>query len=85
MNSTIWIILAILAAILLIIYFRSRNAVWGGLTIGIIIGIIVAIVLATMGKGFQWSMIGKITVSGVILGFFAELLSKIPKLFSKKK
>lgn len=85
MNSTIWIILAVVAAILLIIYFRSKNAVWGGLTYGIIIGAIVAIVLGVMGKGFQWLMIGKIAIVGVILGFLAELLPKIPRLLGKKQ
>lgn len=48
-----WKILAVIAVILSIVYFRrGRNAVGGGLTIGVIIGLIIAVVLASMGKGF---------------------------------
>ncbi len=84
MNTTIWIILAVLAIILLISYFRSRNAVWGGFSIGVIIGIVVAIVFALIGKGFQWPIIGKVAVVGTFLGFLSELLPKIPGLLGKK-
>ena len=40
---TTWKILGITSLLLLIIFWRSRNAVWGGLTIGAIIGIISAL------------------------------------------
>lgn len=52
----IWIILGVVAAILLAIYFRSRNAVWGGLTGGIIIGFMIVI----------FSTIGGVVLTGLL-------------------
>lgn len=76
MTNNIWIILAILSVAVLIIYFQQgRNAVYGGLTIGVIIGLII-----TLFIGFNWSIIGKAAIIGTITGFVSELL---PLLFSK--
>ncbi len=55
-------------------FWKKRNAVWGGLTIGIIIGFIITIVYLFKGDEFNWSILGKSAVSGAMLGFFAELL-----------
>jgi len=57
LNFDIWTILGIIAIILLFIYWRNRNAVWGGLTIGIILGLIVAIFYLFRGYRFDWSII----------------------------
>jgi len=77
-----WKVLGVIAAILLIINFRKgQNSVWGGLSLGIIIGFIIAIVLAFMGKGFNWFVILKTITIGTIVGFLADLLGKVPKLF----
>jgi len=84
-NLNIWIILGIIAIILLIIYWRSRNAVWGGLTIGIILGLIIAIFYLFRGHGFSWYIIGKGATIGTIVGFGAELLGKISDFIRKKK
>ena len=43
MNFDIWTIIGIVVVILLIIFWRGRNAIWGGLTLGIIIGFIITI------------------------------------------
>jgi len=58
-NINIWIILAILAAGALIIFWKSKNAIWGGLTLGGIVGLIVAIVFLFIDKSFPWSFIYK--------------------------
>jgi MFS superfamily sulfate permease-like transporter len=70
----IWNILGLLATIALIIFWRRRNAVWGGLFIGIVLGLVIAIIYTIMGNGFNWSIIGKVTVSGTLIGLIAELL-----------
>lgn len=70
-NFSIWIILGIVTVILLMFFWRTRNAVWGGFTIGIIIGLIVALF-----SGFDWYMVVKGAISGTIVGFGAELLGK---------
>jgi len=38
------IIMAIVAGVLLLVFWRGRNAVWGGATIGAIVGLILALV-----------------------------------------
>ena len=83
-NINIWTILGIITIILLIIFWRKRNAVWGGLTIGIVIGFIIAIFYLFKGSGFNWFIIGKSAVLGTMAGFIAELLGKISDLIRKK-
>jgi len=80
MENTIWIILGIVSAFLLVIYFRSRNAVWGGFTIGLIVGLLIALF-----SGFDWYIVGKSAVSGTVVGFGAEMLVKISDLIKKKQ
>ena len=65
-----WIILLVIASIALIVFFRGPNAVWGGATIGLFIGIIMVV----FGKGYNWSIIYKPIVVGIIVGLVAELL-----------
>jgi hypothetical protein len=79
MNLGIWKILGIITAILLIFFFRTKNAAWGGLTMGIIIGFIVAVIFIFKGSGFNWSIIGKSAIIGTMIGFILELSGKIFK------
>lgn len=73
----IWIILGIISILLLVFYYNKKNAVWGGLVIGIILGLITAIIMYFQGSGFNWSIIGKFVVVCTLIGFGAELLGKI--------
>lgn len=83
-NFDIWKILGVASFVLLILYWRTRNAVWGGLTIGVIIGFIIAILNLFKGNGFSWFIIGKSAIYGTIIGFAAELLGKISDFLKKK-
>lgn len=74
-----WIVLTVIAILLLIFYWQKRNAVWGGLTIGIPVGVIIAIISTIRGQGFSWIIIGKVSITGIIVGFGAELLGKLGK------
>ncbi len=76
-----WLAGAVATVILLIVYWKSKNAVWGGLSYGIVFGLIWAIGTALFGDGFNFSYVGKAIVVGVIIGFLAEMLGK----FSKSK
>lgn len=75
-NFDTWTTLGIISIVLLIVFFfrPRRNAVWGGLTIGIIIGLIAAVVFVLKEHGFDWQIIKKCAISGTVIGFFAELL-----------
>ena len=41
---TLWGILAIVAGVLLILFWHGRNAVWGGATIGVVVGVIFSLI-----------------------------------------
>jgi len=76
-NISIWIIFGIIALILLVIFWGRRNAVWGGLTIGIILGFVVTLFFVFKDSGFNWYIIGKGAILGTMSGFIAELLGKL--------
>ena len=75
----IWTILVIIALIVLAMYWNSRNAVWGGLTLGIIIG-----VLWKMFGETAWYIVVKVATIGTLLGFGAELLGMVSDRLKKK-
>ncbi len=81
----IWTILGIISAVLLILYFHSRNAVWGGLTLGLIVGFVIAILPVFKGAGFNWLVVAKGGISGTLLGFVAELSGSVPNFIKKHK
>lgn len=74
-----WTILVIIALVLLAKYWGSRNAVWGGLTLGIIIGLIWKFV-----GGTDWYILVKVATVGTLLGFGAELLGMLSDRLKKK-
>ena len=82
MNFDIWTIIGIVVVILLIIFWRGRNAIWGGLTLGIIIGFIITIFNE---NSFDWSIVVRGAVLGAIIGFVAELLGKFSVFIKMKK
>lgn len=72
---TIWTILGLISVVMLVItFFKGKNAVWGGLTIGIVLGFILGLIYMFLGKGFDWSFIYKAAIIGIILGFLSEML-----------
>ncbi len=77
--TTIWVILGIISLVLLTIYWKNRNAVWGGLTAGIIIALIIALVFLFKGNGFNWYVLIKGAIIGTIAGVLAELLGVLGK------
>ncbi len=79
----IWTILYISAAIVLILFWKGPNAVWGGFTLGIVVGTSIAIVSAIKGDGFIWSTVGKVTALGALIGLVAELLGRCSSLLKR--
>jgi hypothetical protein len=77
--TTIWIILGIVSLILLAFYWRTRNAVWGGLTAGISIGVLWKFI-----GGADWYIVVKTATVATLLGFGAELLGMIGDYLKKK-
>jgi len=65
-----WTFLTMVALILLFLFFlNGLNAVWGGAIIGLLAGIIIALI----GDGFNWFIIYKYIVMGILMGGVAEL------------
>lgn len=54
-------------------FFRGRNAVWGGATLGAIVGVVVALARS----GFDWGTVGQGAVIGSFIGLLAEILGAI--------
>jgi hypothetical protein len=65
------IIMAIVAGVLLLVFWRGRSAVWGGATIGAIVGLILALV-----KG-DWSLLALSFAVGTFVGLGAEGLGRL--------
>jgi hypothetical protein len=65
------IIMAIVAGVLLLVFWRGRSAVWGGATIGAIVGLILALV-----KG-DWSLLALSFAVGTFVGLGAEGLGQL--------
>lgn len=68
-----WIVSAVGIAALKSYFFRGRNAVWGGATIGVLVGVVVAFTR----PGFDWEVIGHSAVIGAFVGLVAEFLGAI--------
>ena len=80
----IWNIFGIIAVISLLVFWRKRGAVWGGLTIGAFAGLMVSVVNLLRGNEFIWISIGKGAILGSIAGLLAELLGMAGDHFRKK-
>lgn len=77
---SIWIILGVVSiAFLAMSFFRGRNAIWGGLTIGVLVGIILVIVNRLSGHNSNWLIIAEGAIIGVLIGSAFELISRIIK------
>lgn len=83
----IWNVLGIFAVILLVIYFicSGRNAVWGGLTLGLFVGLIINLVMYIGGNGFSWSILKKVAVVGTLNGFLWEIVAIVGTFIAKRK
>ena len=79
-----WITLGTVVVALLFLYWRTKNAVWGGLTIGLVTGIIISIVPLFRGGVFDGYVIGKWVIIGTLLGLVAELLGKVSDYLKRK-
>jgi len=66
-----WIIMAIVAGILLVVFGRERSAVWGGATLGVIVGLILALVK------HDWSLLALSFAIGTFIGLGAEGLGQL--------
>ena len=72
-----WLVLAAVATIALLFFWRGPNAVWGGLALGAVVGFVVALVLALRGHGLAWVIVAKGVVVGVLLGTLAEIVGRL--------
>ncbi len=57
-----------MAALLLLLHWRGRNAVWGGATLGFLIGVVVAL----FRDGFDWWLVAKIATVATLISTVTE-------------
>lgn len=71
----IWNILALLAIILLAYSFfaMGRNAIWGGLTLGIVVGFLIGLFTLIFYGKFNWSLFKKTLVVCTLSGGYDEI------------
>ena len=82
-NISIWWILGLLSIVLLIVFWKGKNSIWGGLTIALIAGLIISFFRES---GFESIFILKCGIVGIFVGVIAILLGKISdKLKNKRK
>jgi uncharacterized membrane protein len=74
---SIWVILAIIAGVLLIVFWRGRNAVWGAATLGVIVGIILS-----LGKS-KWNLMLPCFTIGTFAGLVGEGLGALSDRLKK--
>ena len=60
-------------------FFRGKNAIWGGATIGLIIGTILAIF-----QKFNWPILYKAIIIGILAGLIADILGLFSDFLKKK-
>lgn len=60
----VWWILLGIAVLILLMNFRTKNAIWGTATLGLLIGLIVAVIR----PGFDWWTVGKAVVIATFIG-----------------
>ena len=65
------IIMAIVAGVLLLVFWRGRNVVWGGATIGAVVGLILALVKE------NWSLLALSFAIATFVGLGAEGLGRL--------
>ncbi len=69
---TTWQILEAIACICVFVsLWMGRNAIWGGLTLGIIIAVIVVLI-----KGWNENVFSRILTVCVLIGAFFEIISR---------
>lgn len=72
-----WYMLTVLAVLCLLITWKSKNAVWGGIPVFGMIGLIASLIRYFRGHHFDWHFVGRCIVVGVLLGSVLELLARI--------
>lgn len=55
----------------------GRNAIGGGLVVGVVGGVISAFVFLLFAAGFRWSIIGKWIISAMMIGLAIEALCRL--------
>lgn len=84
--TTVWIVLGLISVLSLILtFFGRKNAIWGGLTIGVVAGFIIAFIYLIRGNPFNWLMVEKATIIGTLSGVIFEILGALSDYLKKAK
>lgn len=72
-TSIAWWTLYVVAALVLLLHFSSRNAVWGTAILGLLIGV----VIAWIQPGFDWWTVAKTVAIATLVGTLIEWLPRL--------
>ena len=80
-ESLYWNISAALAVLAFLVSFfiKGRNAIWGGLTLGILCTVIIYAIDFFTNEKMNWTLSKKITIVLVLTGAFFELIMRMNK------
>ena len=79
-NLTLWDFIGIVAFICLFAsFFIGKNAIWGGLVLGIVISVIVIIINLVIGNSFNLDLYKIILTISVLAGAIFELIGRLSK------
>ena len=80
-ESPYWNISGALAVLALLVSFfiKGRNAIWGGLTLGIICTIVIYLIDFFTNEKMNWILAKKISIVLVLAGTFFEIAARLNK------
>ncbi len=79
-DLNLWNALGIIAIICLVAsFFIGKNAIWGGLTLGIVISVVALIVNLIIGNGFKSTLYKDILTVSVLAGALFEFIGRLSK------
>jgi hypothetical protein len=82
---TYWFILGVLAFISLVVsLFIGKNAIWGGLFIGLVAATLWTIIKMIQGHSFPFYHAGKIVTIAILAGALLEICSRISSWMMRK-
>ncbi len=80
----IWDVLGIVAILSLIVSFGiGKNAIWGGISLGIVICLVLLVINLISGNGLNWLLYKKVLIICTLAGALFEVIGRLSKIGKK--